>query len=197
MLYLDLQLNLLEGGKKNNNMKKLIKYVYCKSLIRRDPSLSSYYRFIAKGVSIGENCSFIGKNISFSSEPYLIKIGNSVRVSFDVCFVTHDGGTYVLRNENPETCIHGSIIVNDNVFIGARSIIMPNVIIGKNVIIGAGSIVTKDIPDNQVWGGTPAKFICTIDEYKKKNKSKFSYIVNEPYKEKKKILLEQFKITKS
>lgn len=197
MLYLDLQLNLLEGGEKNNNMKKLIKYVYCKSLIRRDPSLSSYYRFIAKGVSIGENCSFIGKNISFSSEPYLIKIGNRVRVSFDVCFVTHDGGTYVLRNENPETCIYGSIIVNDNVFIGARSIIMPNVIIGKNVIIGAGSIVTKDIPDNQVWGGTPAKFICTIDEYKKKNKSKFSYIVNEPYEEKKKILLEQFKITKS
>lgn len=176
-------------------MNKLIKTLYCKSLIKCDPSLTSYYRFIAKGVSIGEDCSFIGKNISFSSEPYLIKIGNRVRVSFDVCFVTHDGGTYVLRNEDPETCIYGSITVNDNVFIGARSIIMPNVTIGKNVIIGAGSIVTKDIPDNQVWGGVPAKFICTIDEYKKKNQTKFSFIVNKPQEEKRKILLEQFKIT--
>lgn len=45
---------------------------------------------------------------------------------------------------------------------------MPNVSIGKNCIIAAGSIVTKNIPDNEVWGGVPAKFITSIEEYSNK-----------------------------
>lgn len=113
-------------------------------------------------------------------------------MSFDVAFVTHDGGTFVLRKEEPEICVYGPIVVENNVFIGARSIIMPNITIGNNVIVGAGSIVTKNIPDGEIWAGVPARFICTIEEYKRKNKEKFSYIVNKPYGEKKEILMETF-----
>lgn len=56
------------------------------------------------------------------------------------------------------------IYVGDNVMIGARSIIMPNVRIGNNVVVAAGAIVTKDIPDNSVAGGVPAKVIGSFDD---------------------------------
>ena len=48
--------------------------------------------------------------------------------------------------------------------------ILPNVTIGPNSIVGAGSLVTKDVQPNSVYAGVPAKFICTMDEYKTKCK---------------------------
>lgn len=165
-------------------LKNYLKKVY---LWKKDPTGTLYYRRL--GVKIGEGCTFIGTNISFSSEPYLISLGNDVRVSYDVNFITHDGGTYVFRKKEPEICIYGPINVGNNTFIGAKSMILPNINIGSNVIIGAGSIVTKDIPDNEVWAGVPAHRICSLEEYKEKNTDKFSYILNMNYDEKKRILL--------
>ena len=63
---------------------------------------------------------------------------------------------------------YGTIEVCDNVFIGANSIIMPNVKIGKNVIIGAGSVVTKDVNDDCIVAGVPAKVVGNTDDYAKK-----------------------------
>ena len=165
---------------------------YCYS-IRKDPSLTMYYRYKYKDANIGRNCSFIGKNISFSSEPYLITLGNHVRVSFDVAFITHDGGTHILRKKYPNASIYGKIIVGNNVFIGARSIIMPGVTIGNNCIIAAGSVVTKDIKDGHIVGGVPAKLISLTNDYEKKHIDQLMYIADFPYQKKKEILMERFK----
>lgn len=62
--------------------------------------------------------------------------------------------------------------IGNEVFVGAGSIILPGVHIGNRVIIGAGSVVTKDIPDNSVAAGNPAKVICPIDEYLEREKGK-------------------------
>jgi len=51
------------------------------------------------------------------------------------------------------------IIIRDYVFIGGSSIILKGVTIGKNSIVAAGSMVTKSIPDNEIWGGNPAKYL--------------------------------------
>jgi acetyltransferase-like isoleucine patch superfamily enzyme len=51
------------------------------------------------------------------------------------------------------------VVIGNNVFIGAKSIILKGVTIGDNSIIGAGSVVAKSIPENQIWAGNPAKFI--------------------------------------
>ena len=51
------------------------------------------------------------------------------------------------------------VILKSNCFIGAGSIVLKGVTVGRNSIVGAGSVVTRDIPDNEIWGGSPAKFI--------------------------------------
>lgn len=123
----------------------------------------------AMGVEVGENTRFISMP-SFGSEPYLISIGDHVTIASQVAFVPHDGATWCFRNEerykNVLRC--APIKVGNNCFIGFRSTILCGVNIGDNSIVGACSLVTKDIPSNEVWGGVPAHFICTLDEYKEK-----------------------------
>ncbi len=146
-------------------------------------------------VHLGKNVQLIGPihpNI-WSSEPYLITIGDNTTISFDTVFVTHCGETRVLRNlanteRDKQTVIYKPITVGSNCFIGCRCTILPGVNIGNNVIIGAGSVVNKDIPDNMVCAGVPAKIICTLDEYKVKHQNEFMYCVKLPYIEKKQLL---------
>lgn len=152
----------------------------------------------AKGVRIGKNVSFTSpiSPVIFSSEPYLISIGDNSTISFDVVFITHDAATRVLRNlpnENPETVIYGTIEIGKNCFIGARTTILPNVKIGDNTIIGACSLVNRSIPSNVVAAGNPCKVICTLEEYKKKHQKDFLYMVSLPYEEKKHFLMNYFK----
>ncbi|GAY76875.1 maltose O-acetyltransferase [Sporolactobacillus inulinus] len=56
------------------------------------------------------------------------------------------------------------VTIGNNVWIGGRAVINPGVTIGSNVVIGSGSVVTKDVPDNVVIGGNPARIIKTIEE---------------------------------
>jgi UDP-3-O-[3-hydroxymyristoyl] glucosamine N-acyltransferase len=120
----------------------------------------------AIGVKIGKNC--IISTRLWGREPYLIEIGNHVRVTSGVSFIIHDGGVWVFREEIPSIDVFGKIKVEDNTYIGNNVVILPGVKIGKNCVIGASSVVTKSIPDNTVAAGNPARFICNTDEYKKK-----------------------------
>jgi len=151
-------------------------------------SVSKVYRKYYD-IKIGNNVRFTGRHISFGSEPFLIEIGDNVTITADVKFETHDGGVGIFRKEYPGINIFGRIKIGDNVFIGNNAIIMPGVTIGNNVIIGAGSIVTKDIPDNSVAVGSPARVIKTIDEYKEKVLMNAIYVFEKrPNKRKKEIL---------
>ena len=137
-----------------------------------------YYRSL--GMKIGEGCEIFA-TAQFGSEPYLITLGNHVRVTDNVKFVTHDGGLWVARDLNKEYADadkFGKITVGDNVHIGPNTIIMPGVNIGSNCIIGCGAVVTRDIPNNSVAVGVPAKVIKTVDEYIAKNKDSFTHTKN-------------------
>ncbi len=126
------------------------------------------------GVKIGTGCN-IERNVVFGSEPWLVRIGDNVRLSRNVQFVTHDGGLWTLRKMkliDEEEVLYGPIIIGDNCNISWDVTILPGVTIGRNCVIGAGALVTKNIPEGEVWGGVPAKKIETIMEYYEKNRTK-------------------------
>lgn len=122
-----------------------------------------------KGVSVGSGCRIYIK--SWGSEPFLISIGNKVTVTSGVKFLTHDGSTWLIHDENNERYQkYAEINVGDNVFIGVNSIIMPGVSIGNNVVIGAGTVVTKDLPNDGVYVGVPAKRVGGFTEFSQRVK---------------------------
>ena len=171
-----------------NAIKKLIRNY--KKVLKEKDVIANYSNL---GTIVGENVSFIEpiSPVIFSSEPYLVSIGDNTTISFDVVFVTHDAATRVIRHlpdGNPETVIYGPISVGKNCFIGCRSVILPNVTIGDNSIIGAGSIVNRSIPANSVAAGNPCRVICTLDEYREKHKDDFLYMVSLDYKNKRRYL---------
>lgn len=118
------------------------------------------------GVSVGEHTLIATKN--FSSEPYLISIGNHCQVTTGVSIHTHGGGN-TIRCIVDNYDVFGRVRICDWAYIGAGSQIMPGVTIGAGSIVAAGSIVTKSVPPKTVVGGNPAKHICTVDEYINKN----------------------------
>ncbi|MBR2641460.1 acyltransferase [Candidatus Saccharibacteria bacterium] len=142
------------------------------------------------GVKIGNNCE-IYSNVSFGSEPYLVEIGDNVRLAMGVKITTHDGGLWVLRNNGKlrNADKFGRVKIGSNVHVGLNTIIMPGVTIGDNVIIGCGAVVTKDIPSESVAVGVPAKVIESIDEYYRKVKNKVIYSKNLAASDKKDFVL--------
>ena len=58
----------------------------------------------------------------------------------------------------------------DNVFIGTNSTIVGGVRIGPNAIVATNAVVTKDVPENSVVGGVPAKYICSFNEWLERRK---------------------------
>ena len=124
-----------------------------------------------KGLVIGSKCEILN-GCEFGSEPYLVRIGNNVRLASGARIVTHDGGCWVLRNLYPELSAadrFGRVEIGDNCHIGMNAVIMPGVTIGRNCIVGACAVVTHDVPDNTVVAGVPARRLCSIVEYKNKH----------------------------
>lgn len=118
------------------------------------------------GVTIGENCRIYGNSPNmWGTEPFLISIGNNVFITDGCKFVNHDGGTLLLRSKTPSLELTAPIKIGNNVYLGIETIVMPGVTICDNVLVGARSIVTRDIENNSVVVGIPAKKIKTLDQY--------------------------------
>jgi len=122
------------------------------------------------GMQIGAGSGINLRKVHVGSEPYLIRIGRNVTITYGVILLTHDGANRLFRHKHPQLNSRfgnrfGTIIIGDNSFIGAGAIVLPGVEIGENSIIGAGSVVTGNIPSNSLAVGNPARVIKTIDEY--------------------------------
>lgn len=115
---------------------------------------------------IGENCMTMFRKIPLY--PKLISIGDNVWIASSVLFVTHDVIHRMLNNMITGKIFQenvGCIDIKDNVFIGSNTTILPNTVIESNTIIAAGSLVNHSIPGNGVYGGVPAKYICSLDDF--------------------------------
>ena len=144
------------------------------------------------GVNFPKGELHIYGDISWGTEPWIITLGRNVHITAGVKFITHDGGTLLYRNLVPDLEITKPIKVGDDVYIGNDVIILPGVMIGNDVIIGAGSIVSKDIPDNSVAVGVPAKVIKTANEYLEKIKKESLHLGHLKGEEKDRALMEYY-----
>lgn len=141
---------------------------YFKEIIYRLRGEYTTEKLISMGLKVGKNFNRLNSVILDPSHCWLIEIGDNVTMAPRVHVLCHDASTKQFLNYTKI----GRVTIGNNVFIGAESVILPGVTIGNNVIVGANSTVTHDIPGNTVVAGTPAKLICTLDDYLNKEKER-------------------------
>lgn len=142
---------------------KLIKvFKVIRRLIIERSSMHLRIEYLRKqGVQIGERC--IIETMDFSTEPYLVEIGDDVAIAGGTVFITHDAGINCFRDEFPDDDVFGKIKIGNKVFIGSNCTLLPNTTIGNNSIIGAGSTLRGTYPSDVVIAGNPAKVITNIN----------------------------------
>lgn len=127
-------------------------------------------KLVSMGMKVGKNFGRLNGVILDPSHCWLIEIGDHVTLAPRVHILCHDASTKTFLNYTKI----GRVTIGDNVFIGAESVVLPGVTIGNNVIVGANSTVTHDVPDNTVVAGSPARVICTLEEYLNKERSRMA-----------------------
>lgn len=113
--------------------------------------VKSHYHYYTKvwGMDIHPTANF-SLSVKFDRTfPKGMHIGAYTYVAFEAAILTHDRTRRMYSHTR----------IGQNCFIGARSIILPGVVIGNNCVIGTGSVVTKDVRDNCIVAGNPAKII--------------------------------------
>lgn len=125
-------------------------------------------KLISMGMKVGKNFGRLNGVILDPSHCWLIEIGDNVTLAPRVHILCHDASTKSFLNYTKI----GRVTIGSHVFIGAESVVLPGVTIGDNVIIGANSTVTHDIPSGSVAAGTPARVICTLEEYLAKERAR-------------------------
>lgn len=138
---------------------------------KRETIMRSLFGFIGSNVRIKEDfrCNY-GFNISIGDDcffnygviildSFTVKIGRRVFLAprVTICPVTHP-----LEAKERKNLILGEVVIEDDVWIGANSIILPGVTIGRGAVIGAQSLVKTNVPPYTVYGGVPAHYIKDI-----------------------------------
>ena len=133
--------------------------------------LQKIFRYVGKSINIRPNIKFVnGKNISIDDNSGIgegsfiqdigeVKIGKDVLIGPKVMIFTANHKTNIEEPIINQGIDIKPVCIEDDVWIGASSIILPGVVIKKGAVIAAGSIVTKNVPEYAIIGGNPGKVI--------------------------------------
>lgn len=141
-----------------------------------------FYCCYGYNIKIGEG-SYLNFNCNFVDDGKIV-IGNKVMFGPNVTIATVG---HPICPDIREYMYTDSVIIGNNCWIGAGTIICPGVSIGENTVIGAGSVVTKDIPANCVAAGNPCKVVREIGERDKKYYYKDREIIADDLEEERKL----------
>lgn len=125
-------------------------------------------RLVSMGMKVGKHFGRLKGVILDPSHCWLIEIGDNVTMAPRVHILCHDASTKKALNYTKI----GRVTIGNNVFLGASTVVLPGVTIGNDVIVGANSTVTHDIPDGMVAAGSPARVLCTTQEYLAKERAR-------------------------
>lgn len=132
------------------------------------------------GARIGEDVVFYSTTgtVVDGTAPWLLTIGDHVRITEGVRILVHDYAWSVLKHYSSDAVLPGSVLgaqspveIGSCVFIGMNTVVTRGARIGDHVIIGAGSVVTGECPSGGVYAGNPARRIMSIEEYFHKRRS--------------------------
>lgn len=109
-------------------------------------------------ISIGDDVGLSGCTITANNR---IEIGNEVLVGTGVVITDNDAHPIAPEGRRYGSVVNSTpVVIGNNVFLGARSIILKGVTIGEGAVVAAGSVVTCDVPAYAIVGGNPAKYIA-------------------------------------
>ena len=152
----------------NKRYIMMFKLLFIKSPMKRARKMKEWGVFR----SCGDRVMITSRKIPLYSR--LISIGENVWIASNVEMITHDVAHFMLNGmkiwDKKFKEKVGCISIGNNVFIGANSKILYDVKIGDNVVIASGSIVNKDIEDNSIVAGIPAKKIGDFKDFVEKRK---------------------------
>lgn len=138
-----------------------------------------YFRAERDGfISIGNNVGISHTNITSFAGVTIednVLIGSGVKI-WDTDFHSVDY-TYRRYSEDPDVK-SAPILIKEGAFIEACSIILKGVTIGRNSVIGAGAVVTKNVPDNEIWAGNPAKFVKKLGGVYRKLRNRLNHTIS-------------------
>ena len=152
-----------------NIMSRVINHFKMKWIYMSSDRYVDYLR--KQDIKIGHDCFFPNpKTVDIDlTRPSLIEIGNNVRCLDGFTLLTHDFITKVFLNLYDDFVpSSGKVVIGNNVYFARKCTVLKGVTISDNCIFGYGSTIMKDIPANSVAVGTPAKVICTVEEYYRK-----------------------------
>jgi maltose O-acetyltransferase len=129
-----------------------------KNLLLRDDPVARHRK---AGAMIGKRVGIHFGVIIDPSHAHQIEIGDDVVLAPHVYILAHDASTKRILGY---TRI-GKVRIGDRAFVGAGSMVLPGVTIGDDVVIGAGSVVSRDIPSGSVAVGSPAKVVCSLEDF--------------------------------
>mgnify|MGYP000594716155 FL=1 len=116
-----------------------------------------FYTDFGKNITVGKNV-FINACCHFQDHGG-VSLGDGCQIGHNVVFATLNHG---LAPEDRQTTYPAPITLGKNVWVGSNSTILQGVTIGDNAVVAAGAVVTKDVPENTIVGGVPARIIRKI-----------------------------------